>query len=281
MTTKICKKCNTEKEITSFVKEKRNPDGYTSTCKDCRNKKRRQEYIKKDKYSIKPLEQSDFDLTIIKDLGTIYISNNSKRRHRFAIFECKYCGKHFKSQTASVKRKSTTSCGCYFLEKTRERSTKHGLINTKYYTAWSDMKDRCYNKNNIGYLNYGGRGIKIQDNWIDNYELFYNHLSTLENFNKPKFTLDRINNDGNYEEGNIRLASSSVQNSNKRAASRNTSGYIGIDKRKNEIFRSRINFNKKTIYTRHFKTLEDAIRARNKFIIDNNLPHTIQEYKNV
>ena len=76
------------------------------------------------------------------------------------------------------------------------------MINVPEYYSWVGMKTRCYNPNTIYYKNYGGRGIKVCDRWLNSYENFLNDMGL-----KPSFehSLDRINNDGNYNKDNIQL----------------------------------------------------------------------------
>lgn len=90
-------------------------------------------------------------------------------------------------------------------------NTKHGMDGTPEYRAWVAMRNRCEKKNNPAYKNYGGRGIKVCDQW-HKFEGFYADMGK-----RPKGrSLDRINNDGNYEIGNCRWATKQEQNSNKR-----------------------------------------------------------------
>ena len=85
---------------------------------------------------------------------------------------------------------------------------------TKEYQAWSDMLQRCYNPNCKDYKNYGGRGITVCDRWLHSYE---NFLKDMGRAPGKGYSIDRINNNGNYDPGNCRWATSSQQNSNKRS----------------------------------------------------------------
>jgi len=81
------------------------------------------------------------------------------------------------------------------------------------YTIWSAMKTRCFNPNPVGYKNYGGRGIKVCKRWMNSFPTFLKDMG----FSPEGTSLDRINNDGNYEPGNCRWATSKQQANNSRA----------------------------------------------------------------
>jgi hypothetical protein len=111
----------------------------------------------------------------------------------------------------NLKSGVSSSCGCERNRKTTERNTKHGKRFTKVWRVWQDMKARCYNKNRRQYCNYGGRGIKVCDEWRNSFIAFYEYIGDVP---KGK-TLDRIDNNGNYEPGNVRWATPKEQCQNK------------------------------------------------------------------
>jgi len=116
-------------------------------------------------------------------------------------------GKHLKS--GKIK-----SCGCYNHDALIKRNTKHGLTNTRLFRIWGNMKDRCYNPNKSNYCYYGGRGIVICEEWLDNFENFYNWA--MSNGYKSHLSIDRINSNGNYEPANCRWITQKEQNNNRR-----------------------------------------------------------------
>jgi len=89
----------------------------------------------------------------------------------------------------------------------------HGMCYSREYGAWHAMKQRCYNYNNSNYNYYGGRGIIVCDRWRYSFE---NFIEDMERKPSLDHSLDRINNDGNYEPENCRWATLSEQNSNRR-----------------------------------------------------------------
>lgn len=160
------------------------------------------------------------------------------------------------------------SCGCLLYEKSKENNKKHGLYKSRIYQIYYGMLQRCYNTKNIKYDVYGGRGISVCDNWKNDFKNFYVWASN--NGYNENLTLDRIDNDGNYCPENCRWTSKAVQSANRRPKS-NSYGVCYCKKIKR--YRSRICINNKTVFNKYYKTLEDALKARENFIIENNLPN--------
>lgn len=116
-------------------------------------------------------------------------------------------------QSGSVK-----SCGCLHLEINRTilrtLNITHDKTNTKLYQVWSSMKQRCYHGNNKNYKHYGGRGIIMCDEWLNDFMNFYNW--SMDNGYDDTLTIDRIDVNGNYEPSNCRWATMKQQNRNQR-----------------------------------------------------------------
>ena len=136
----------------------------------------------------------------------------------------------------------------------------HGMSNTREYKAWQAMKKRCNEKNNI---NYGGRGIKVCDEWRNSFLTFYNDMGDIP----EGMSLDRIDVNGNYDPSNCRWATYSEQNINKRISKNNKTGYKGISYvSSRKKYRVDININGKSIYIGMFTTIKDALNAKEKYV---------------
>jgi len=127
------------------------------------------------------------------------------------------CGAETVADIRNLRTGHTKSCGCYRRAVTSERNTTHGMAGTQSYKAWKGMIKRCENPAGKSYKNYGGRGINVCMEWRYDFLAYYSYISHLDNFGKPGYSLDRINNNGNYEPGNVRWATKSTQNNNTRS----------------------------------------------------------------
>lgn len=128
------------------------------------------------------------------------------------------CGKTTVANGSSLRRGVTKSCGCLGRERLAEYRNKHGKWGSKEYWAWALAKNRVTNPRNAQYSNYGGRGIRMSDEWLASFAQFDADMGPCP----VGLTLDRIDNDGNYEKNNCRWASYTVQARNTRTTAKIT-----------------------------------------------------------
>ena len=219
---------------------------------------------------IKIEKDSGRDMTpkLIGETYMKYPTETSQQRYSFGVYECQYCGKEFEAMTAHIKSGNTRSCGC------QKGGNTHGLSHNQFYQTWYDMKYRCYNTMSKDYKHYGARGITVCEEWLD----VTNFVAWCEETypNIKGYSLDRIDNDKGYSPENCRWADKVTQNTNQRKSSANTSGFVGVywDISKNK-WTAKVGSNNKLINIGAFKTKEEAVQARDNYIIENGLPHKL------
>lgn len=183
------------------------------------------------------------------------VSNDKSGRARWLCkCECEtvkvILGKHLLSRKIQ-------SCGCL----QRERATKHKMSNSRLYSIYRGMKDRCYNQNMPEYHNYGGRGITVCDEWLNDPSAFFKW--SLENGYSDDLTIDRKDNDKGYSPENCQWSTFIEQQNNR---SNNT--HLTRDGETHTVAEwSRIlNINASTIYTRLSKGCsdEEALRTEKR-----------------
>lgn len=148
-------------------------------------------------------------------LTVLGLDTEKQSRKTYWICQCE-CGTIKSCRSDSLKSGAVISCGCRKKEQDKENLTKHYdhmQSGTRLYYIWQGMKARCYNEHNIRYVNYGGRGIKVCDEWKDNFTAFYQWA--IDNGYSEEKTIDRINVDGDYEPSNCRWADIKTQCNNR------------------------------------------------------------------
>ncbi len=134
------------------------------------------------------------------------------------------CGNQTSVYSHHLRNGTSTSCGCFQKEDISRRNKTHGMKYTTEYNSWSQMKDRCNNKQNKDYHRYGGRGITVCDRW-NSFENFYEDMKDKP---KDKYSIDRIDVDGNYEPDNCRWADHFEQANNKRNLNKVVNDWLKI-----------------------------------------------------
>lgn len=147
-------------------------------------------------------------------LEVIGIDDNSGRKTNW-ICQCD-CGGVKIVRSDSLQSGAIKSCGCLKKEQDKENLTKHHShkqSGTRLYHTWIGLKGRCQNEHNARYSNYGGRGISVCVEWDKSFQAFYDW--SLDNGYEETLTIDRINNDGNYEPSNCRWTTIKEQCNNR------------------------------------------------------------------
>lgn len=145
--------------------------------------------------------------------GRLTVLRFEKRGERiYWLCRCA-CGKEKAFLSHNLHPKA--SCGCLAREERAKRHTTHGMARSPEYIAWRHMIDRCTNHKSQQYHNYGGRGITVCDRWLS-FENFYADVGPRPTTDgeRSKYSLERNDNDGNYEPGNVRWATQPEQRRN-------------------------------------------------------------------
>lgn len=173
--------------------------------------------------------------------------------NRYAIwsFKCD-CGKEKEISTKRISGSDgTKSCGCLAIATQHKATHGHAKERTPEYQSWSAMKERCFRENHSHFDDYGGRGISVCERWMH----FENFLADMGARPGDGYSLERIDNDGNYEPGNCRWATSLEQVRNRRCTVRLTSAGETLTLKE---WSRRLKVSYQTLYGRYKRGLDTA-----------------------
>lgn len=199
------------------------------------------------------------NLLVRLDLGLVEQGTLGKNQ-RYVLADCLRCGSVTKKYAlAKLRNGHTKSCGCLMIDTVRSLKTKHGMVYSKVYKCWQNMKTRCDNPSSSDYHHYGGRGITYEESWKD-FSEFWSHMKDTY---QEDLELDRIDVNGNYFKENCRWTSRSENTYNTRISEKNTSGRTGVYFHKRDLkWQASIQVEGKQVSLGYFETFEAAVKAR-------------------
>jgi len=203
-------------------------------------------------------------MVIVERLENVVIRGKVRTQ---ALFKCLKCGST-KTGRADMKQSTDFCRSC--------NKKTHGLEGTKIYNMWLNIKARCYNPKNNRYSSYGGRGIRVCDEWHDSSKFIdwalANGFNAKEGVRNTTHTIERVDVEKDYCPENCKFLPLEEQHYNKqRLSTTNTSGYIGVSVRTGRSTAT-ITFKGKQVFNKSTKTSKHAALLRELYIIENALP---------
>lgn len=189
--------------------------------------------------------------------GRLTVTSSAGYAKGFSLWVCMCeCGTETITRGNCLRTGNTTSCGCLSRELTAGLNRTHRLSKTKTYTVWKAMLTRCRNPNQPTAARYVLRGISVCDRWETSFENFYADMGAAP----PGLSLDRIDNDGNYEPGNCRWATAETQSRNRAGRNGRVRGVSWVKTLKK--WRVTVCVGKDRHHIGVFKKMKDAVSAR-------------------
>jgi hypothetical protein len=201
------------------------------------------------------MAKNRIDLTN-KTFGNIKVlSYVGPAKYGGSLWECEcFCGKKFVCESYHIRTGWTSSCGCLRIK----NNTTHGCSYLPEHRIWREMRQRCTNPRSAAYPLYGGRGISICERW-SKFENFFADMGSRPNKN---FSLDRENENGNYELGNCKWATKTAQAHHFRKFKNNSTGFTGTSLNKDGRYEAYIWVNSQKKHLGEFHSLQQAVEAR-------------------
>lgn len=204
----------------------------------------------------KALAQTTTDLTGQR-FGYLTVIQLTKQKPGRTHWLCRCdCGNATTVESDGLKRGSIRSCGCLQKATAHQVHTTHGLSDSPEYRTWNGMINRCDHPSQASYPRYGGRGIQVCDRWRS-FENFYADMGPSHGL-----SIERRDNDGDYEPNNCYWADRTTQSLNQGVRSDNKTGVTGVCQLKNGRYSAELKIYGKRVLNTTFSTLEEAVEAR-------------------
>lgn len=175
-------------------------------------------------------ENGQLYATLVPNNGAVFgrltvVSSYGKGKQQRTNCSCE-CGRDYELCSRELRRGTIECSACGWVHAGLAHTTGRGhyrfiqdsKLRTRMLLTRTRMLQRCYDKKNNGYKDYGGRGISVCDEWRESTVAFLSYVVTLPGYDVPRYHIDRINNDGNYEPGNVRFVPASINCRNRRSS---------------------------------------------------------------